>query len=278
MDKAGRSYWDHEYARPMLPPTWDGENRSLARYCEYVSYHYLRESFRRLGLLSSERTLIEVGCGRSTTLPMFSKSFGFKVAGIDYSMDGCDQARRILDREHVSGDVYCADLFGPPDILLGRFDVLVSFGLVEHFTDTRAVVAALARFVKPGGVIFTNVPNMCGLTGALQKFINRSVYDVHVPLTPAALQQAHEDAGCVVLDCGYFMSTNFGLVNMGQSITGLQWWGKRILLAVLARVSMSVWFLERLVGPVPCSRMLSPYIHCLARKRSLSAGEPESLR
>ncbi len=271
MDKAGRSYWDHEYATSRLPPAWDGKNRRLSEYHEYALYQYLRNGFERNGLLSSGHSLIEAGCGRSTTLPMFSKVFGFQVGGIDYSADGCDQARRILAREQVSGEVHCGDLFHPSDALLDRFDVLVSFGLVEHFTDTSAVLCALARFVKPGGVLFTNIPNMCGLIGTVQKFINRSVYDVHVPLAPAALRQAHEDAGCEVLECGYFMSTNFGVLNMGHIPIGPNWWAKKILAATLARVSMGVWLFERVLGPAPTSQLFSPYIHCLARKRPFRA-------
>lgn len=271
MDKAGRSYWDHEYATLRLPPAWDGKNGRLSQYHEYALYQYIRDGFERHGLLSPGLSLIEAGCGRSTTLPMFSKVFGFQVAGIDYSADGCDQARRILDREQVSGEVYCEDLFRPPDKLVERFDALVSFGLVEHFTDTSAVLCALAQFVKPGGVLFTNIPNICGFIGSVQKLINRSVYDVHVPLTPSALCQAHKDAGCTVLECGHFMSTNFGVLNMGCVPSGLTWWVKKVVVAALTRVSMGVWLFERVLGPAPASQLFSPYIHCLARKKQLSA-------
>ena len=47
------------------------------------------------------------------------------------------------------------------------------------------------------------VPNMTGWLGALQKRLNRPIYELHVPLTPASLAQAHADAGLDVLEACY---------------------------------------------------------------------------
>jgi SAM-dependent methyltransferase len=61
----------------------------------------------------------------------------------------------VLDAAGVPGEIVCADLFAPPPHLLAQFDVVVSFGVVEHFDDTAACVAACARLVKPGGLMVT---------------------------------------------------------------------------------------------------------------------------
>lgn len=91
--------------------------------------------------------MLEVGCGGSRWLPFFA-NHGFRVTGIDYSALGCEQARAILDREHISGDIYERDAFGANSDLVGGFDVVVSFGVVEHFRDTTEPVRAFARYLK----------------------------------------------------------------------------------------------------------------------------------
>src|SRR5207247_404436 len=140
-------------------------------------------------LIDQSKLLVEVGCARSAVLPLFAKRLGFRVAGIDYSPNGCEQTRLMLEREGVTGDIYCCDVFSIPDDLVERFDMVVSFGLIEHFSDTMAIVAALSRLLRPGGLIFTSVPNMHGITGFVQKTLNKRIYDIHVPITAEAMRR-----------------------------------------------------------------------------------------
>jgi PST family polysaccharide transporter len=84
------------------------------------------------------------------------------------------------------------------------FDILTSFGVVEHFTDTAHCLEACSRFLRPGGVMMTVIPNLAGLNGAGTRFFSPETYAIHVPMSAKALRQAHEKAGLEVLECRYF--------------------------------------------------------------------------
>ena len=130
-------------------------------------------------------------------------------------------------------------------------------------------LAALAKLLKPGGVIFTNIPNMRGVPGLVQKKMNRAIYDIHVPLTPSEMRDAHEKAGLNILACDYFLFNNFGVLNLGECQPRKPgWWLKKIILALLDRASMGTWLLERLGGNLPISRTFPPYINCITEKTS----------
>ena len=43
---------------------------------------------------------------------------------------------QILSIEGVKGDIVCADFFSPPESMIEEFDVVISFGVLEHFEDT----------------------------------------------------------------------------------------------------------------------------------------------
>lgn len=144
------------------------------------------------------------------------------MSGIDYSEKGCELARQNLELAGVSGDIYCSDLFCPPAELLGQFDVVVSFGLVEHFVETDRCVAALSRFVRPGGMLLTTSPNLAGAVGLLQRILGRDIYDKHRPLDRRMLLAAHGPSHLNVLDCDYLFFVNFGVVNLSHSATPLQ--------------------------------------------------------
>jgi SAM-dependent methyltransferase len=197
---------------------------------------------------------MEVGCADSVILP-FIHSLGYRTVGIDYSQVGCDK----FAAQSPGSRVVCADMFSPPQDLIGSVDAVISMGLVEHFSDTGAAVAALAGFLKPGGIMLTVVPNMYGTVGLLQRSLNRAAYDVHIRLTPDDLARAH--AGLNDVRAGYLSAMGYGVVNHGYR------WPGRGIVGALARVSNMVARLDSRLA-LPRTQAFSPHCYCTAVKPS----------
>jgi len=266
-DHAGQHYWNEAWSMKALPPLWNVDSRQIRYHVEKKLFEFISQILVTSGYADSGKSLMEVGCARSAVLPLFAKRLGFFVAGLDYSPIGCDQTKLILERERVKGNVYCHDIFSIPDNLIEKFDVVVSFGLIEHFADAKAIVSALSNLLKPGGLILTNIPNMNGLTGWVQRLLDRKVYDIHVPFTSEEVRDGHQNAGLEVIFCNYYLSTNFGVCNLNKvPQNSAEWCFKKVILATLARLSMFVWWFERLCGDFPVSKAYSPYINCVATK------------
>ncbi len=260
MDRAGKAYWDSAWEREELPVAVDPDDLSLNNYVNR-QFHQLFE--RVLPADRSGLRLLEVGCARSRWLAYFA-AHGFEVSGLDYSASGCEQARWLLDRAGLKGEIVEGDMFAPPEHLVGGFDVVVSFGLVEHFTDTAAAQAALARFLKPTGLMLTLIPNLArgSLLSLIQRFINRPVFDVHEPIDRRQLARAHERAGLRVAWCRYFLSANWTVLNIAE------WRHARLRSAVMrtfSAISKVTWLLERRGLRLPPNRLTSPYIVAVAR-------------
>ena len=252
-----------------IPTAVDPHRAQRSSYADRRLHELLRQELSRAAARPGAR-LLEVGCARSRWLPYFASELGFAVTGLDYSEIGCEQERALLAAAGVGGEVVCADVFSPPKELLGSFDGVVSFGVVEHFEDTAAILAAIARLARPGGVVVTQIPNFSGLLAPLMRALNRRVYDTHVPLSAAALRQAHERAGLRVTSCGYFLSTGFGVLN---NLSGLDPADRATRvraggLKLLRGASRAVWALEEATRPLPATGALAPYIVC-------TAGRPE---
>jgi len=262
LDKAGKAYWEDLWAeKPAVsaPPVVAHLEKRFQRFFTTVFADFT----------TSEGRLLEAGCGSTSTLPYFANQFGFSVTGIDYSPTACEQARAVLRREKIVGEIICADFFAPPENLRESFDVVFSSGVAEHFSETSHCIQSLAGFLKPGGLMITSIPNLTGLIGTIQRVANRPVFDVHVPLDKSALATAHEKGGLDVLACEYFMSTNFGVINLhGVARNSLNGFAKRAGLALLTRLSRAIWIAEDLVRPIPPNKFTSPYVICVARKRA----------
>ncbi len=265
VDKAQKRYWDSIWATGEIPAAVDPRVRGLRTYVKRRFHEYFRSVFS--GMETRGAKLLEIGCARSAWLPYFAKEFEFEISGLDYSEIGCEQERKILANADVRGEVVCADLFSPPEWMVGAFDVVVSFGVVEHFEDTAACIAAFSEFLKPGGIVVTIIPNMTALIGLVQKVVNRPVFDIHVPLDSPALFAAHRLVGLEVCDCRYFLSANFGVSNLtGIQPGSLAWFVKRMALLSLVALSAGVWFVEEKIGAFKANKMTSPYVICVAQK------------
>jgi 2-polyprenyl-3-methyl-5-hydroxy-6-metoxy-1,4-benzoquinol methylase len=266
-DRAGKGYWDRTWASASPEtPAVDEFGPGIRNYVNRRLAGLFESKLASVGANVAGTTFLEVGCARSRWLPYFSTRRGFRVTGIDYSEIGCAEARALLLSQGVVGEIVCADMFQPPGEMLRRFDVVFSNGLAEHFDDTAACLKAIARFLRPGGICITSVPNLAGLFGALQKRLDRAVYDLHVPLTATQLAAATTAAGLELISCEYFLFANSGILTIDPRIVGIGLPAKRLLVKVMHAFTFASWWLDGSEGRLPPNRLTSPYVVCLSRK------------
>lgn len=116
------------------------ERRRLAIIRDFVGHH---TSFE----------IAEIGSGGGHVLRMFSEA---RLTAIDVSSIYLDIARKNLDGYDVrflKGEVDKMDL--PP----ASFDRIICTEVLEHVVDPEAVLAAIARLLRPSGVAVITIPN-----------------------------------------------------------------------------------------------------------------------
>lgn len=257
-DKAGTNYWDDNWSRVEFPNTFDENDKRLDNYVNLQLHIF----FKNLLKESKQLSVLEIGCANSIWPIYFHQHFNAEVYGIDYSEVGCEKSRALLKHHRVPGEVYCSDLFSPPPDLLQRFDLVVSFGVVEHFENTSSCLKSCSAFVKPGGLLMTLIPNIPGFVGFIQKFVDREVYNVHVPITKKKLADAHKMIDLRLVQCDYFMSMNLSVVNSG-SFSSHRF--NSLLRHALSGTSKVFWALEKYGLKIPKNRFTSPYIIAVAK-------------
>lgn len=263
--KTDRAYWDGLWSQGAMPRPVDPAAGGIRNHLRQVFHDFFVATLGLGG--NTQRTLLEVGCAQSIWLPYFAKHLGFEVTGIDYSEIGCHLARQALAEQDATGTIVCADIFEANEVAEVAFDAVFTYGFIEHFQDVGGVVKVLARHLKPLGLVVTIVPNLAGSLGAIQKRLNRRVYDTHVVLDCDEVATAHEIAGLDVLQCIYFGPMNFGVLNFAaDGKSGLVEFVKRLVYLALIVVSGTFWAAEKFLGRMGPSRQWSPYIACVARK------------
>ena len=256
------SLWQHDMA---LPKPVNPKDKRPANTVVLAWDKFFRSALRDV---RPGADFLEIGCAQSRWLPYFHQELGLNVAGLDYSEVGCVKARQMLKAAGVPGEVHHADMFNAPEALQGRFDVVASFGVVEHFKDTAECLEVCAGFLKPGGILLTTIPNMRGSVGWLQRLLDKTTYGIHVPLGPDDLIAAHGKANLGVKHCDYLMSANWGVVALPR----MKGWTGRTLKRTLKGATRLVWRAERLGVSLPSNGLTSPYIACVG-VRAEDAGQ-----
>jgi len=260
-DRTGQGFWEKWWERSSLPPPIGPHRRGLKNYPFRKFHEYFERIFK--GHPTQGKKLLEIGCAQSAFLPYFSKYFGFEVSGLDRSELGCERARQMLEREGVAGEIHCADFFSPPEQLLGRFDVIFSMGVVEHFEQTADAVRAIAKLLSLGGRMVTNIPNFTGVLRAYQGLLDSAIRDVQVPLDRESLAAAHGDAGLEVESCEYFLPISLEVLNVASWPRRLPYW---ITIRTHGIISRAIWLIDDYVPILKPNRWSSPYVNCVARK------------
>ncbi len=252
-----------EKARPnsQLPEAVNPRPKGINNFVDRAFHAEFKKIFSQIDTVG--RSLLEIECAGSPWLPYFNKEFGFHVTGIDASEHGCRLASEVLKASGLSGMIVCADLFHPPTSLRNRFDVVVSFDLVQRFEEPAECLRSMSEFLKPGGMLITRIPNLTGLVGQVTKVLNRNAYAENVPLSMGALAYAHEEAGLTVTDSMHCLFADFNVINLDTRSGFVRSRGTRLS----SWANKACWMAESAIPFVRPNAFSSPYILCVAEKR-----------
>ena len=162
------AFWENYWGRIALPDAID-ETRSFDRA--------LANGLRKR-LSGATGDALEVGCAPGRWLAFLAREFGLRVSGIEYTPDGAAATRRNLELLGVQGaDIREADFLSTAPS--PRYDVVLSLGFVEHFTDVETVIRLHSEWARPGGKVIIGVPNFRGVHGLLQRALDSDVLARH---------------------------------------------------------------------------------------------------
>lgn len=159
---------------------------------------------------------VELGCGSSYLLPYFAKTYDFKVYGIDFSESRLEQTTSNLSGVGITGTLVNRDLRIPVEAWQGKFDVVYSGGVVEHFSSPADVLNVARTYLKPDGVVITTVPHLKGFWGACGALLNKDAAKGYKRMDLKDLVKAHQDAGMKVIYSSYFRLGDASILNYGK--------------------------------------------------------------
>jgi hypothetical protein len=133
-----------------------------------------------------------------------------------------------------------------------QYDIVTSFGLIEHFKDTKAIIATHLPFLNKDGVLFITLPNFKSINGWVQRKFDIENYNKHYIecMDPALLAGIFKELGLKQVEAYYYGKFSMWLENKSTQ-------------SALAKAFVKgLWFTGKvatMIFPFE-SKALSPYI------------------
>jgi len=141
--------WDKIWSKKDFLNTLVNAGRNV------YNYFFLRLILRHA---DQNTDLAELGCGTATLSLALSQKIK-SYTGIDYSEEAVALAiKNTKDHQAKNIQILQGDALDLPQELLGKFDLVWSQGLAEHFNSLEAIIKAHWLLAKPGAKILISVP------------------------------------------------------------------------------------------------------------------------
>ena len=253
-------FWDSCYVGRDLRPFDD---------CNWKNFVSIQLTRLLESLQIDKKNVCEVGGGDGEYLAYLAKRYpASEFTVIDFSPRGCELARTRAKREGITLNVCQADIFSPPEALQKHFDLVISHGVVEHFTDLAGVMTAKKRILKSDGIAFTLIPNFSSPVYAyLCRRWSKTVWDDHVPHDMSSFLAGHQQAGLMPLRQGYLGAIEFSVLSMAMYGPESKTRFDHQFYLFLTRLSKAIHFFEYRTVDFPATKLFSPFMYIVSSSK-----------
>jgi 2-polyprenyl-3-methyl-5-hydroxy-6-metoxy-1,4-benzoquinol methylase len=156
--------------------------------------------------------VLDIGCGRGLLLDKLRQR-GWIPMGTELSDEAASYARERLGLPVVT------QMVGDEEFPDEEFDLVILWHVLEHVRGPKAMLAEVAKVLRPGGTLLVAVPNF----GSLEARWSRAHwFHLDVPrhlthFTRATLAQALDEAGLSFSSANFF-STEYDFFSFVQSV------------------------------------------------------------
>lgn len=178
------------------------------------SYTLKQSIYDRLLPRGGKYKFLEIGCSPAAWMIYFHKRYGYEVYGSEYTEIGVEMSRKNLSLQGVKGMVIKDDITNTK-LPKNFFDIIYSFGLIEHFRDTITVIKAHVDRLKKGGFAVLITPNLPhSFYGSIQRIVDRQKLEGHIYITSEEIKKHCIKLGMRTLYCGRVGVLNLGLLDV----------------------------------------------------------------
>ncbi len=244
MEFVERSYWENQVSKFKYEIAADGD--------------LVRQLISRWLTRVDNKTALEIGCVPGRYLGYLG-TLGYKLYGIDVLSDSLQSMKEwLVISGFRMGEISCMELESMPTN--NKFDLVCSFGLLEHFEDYRSILKKHMDLVATNGLVIITTPNFRGWgQNLLHQWLDKENLLRHnvLSMQPAQWADWMEHSNFEILYQGYFGYFSFWVEESDKR----NWLKKMIVMCLIKTLPITSRLLPK------NTKSLSPFCGVVARKK-----------
>jgi 2-polyprenyl-3-methyl-5-hydroxy-6-metoxy-1,4-benzoquinol methylase len=185
---------------------WSEKHPQIERAIMSDSFHNLEYLYPKLDKLLKAKKgakIIELGCAPGQGLRKISERYSLIPNGCDFVQE-IDIVAKIFKKLFPSSKFFKCDL--SKQAVEGRYEIVMSGGLIEHFDDVEMIVRKHVGAAKSGGILIINTPNLSFLRALFWRIFDPFLLKGHNPkaTNKKYVGRLLQNNGCRLIDSGYF--------------------------------------------------------------------------
>jgi SAM-dependent methyltransferase len=166
--------------------------------------------------------VFEFGFVPGQGLLKFCQRYGLIPHGADFRGVETRIAGSLIRRVFPTARFYECDLEKDDLSFLEKYDVVLSSGFLEHFSDIDSMLQKHVSILRPNGLLILNTPNLSPLRAFLWRAFDPKLLAAHNPRATnknrvAGCLRRH---GCEVMEYGFFGRPHFWIENLRTRTVG----------------------------------------------------------
>ena len=191
-----KDYWELAQGGPVKTVPYLNKNN--------IIYKWVRKTLdSETNGINNINNAIEIGCYPGKFLTILDKEI--EISGIDYIPD-VRSLRDLFEKEGFRVGEFIYEDFLTFEIQK-KYDCVMSFGFIEHFSNWEEVLKKHFDMVSDGGIVFIEVPNFKGIFQLIPRFLFDNENFKRHNLSSMNIEKwikLAENNGLKVLNSGYF--------------------------------------------------------------------------
>lgn len=241
----------------------------LERISSYADYLLWDVIFKQHLPEMKGAKVLEVGSAPGKFLVKFSQRYDCTPYGVEYSEIGVELNRKVFSLHGLNPDnVIHADFFSEEFHRQygGSFDVVISRGFIEHFSDVGSVIERHMDLLAPAGYLIVSIPNLKGINYALTWIFSKEVVPLHnlEIMRTDAFTKLFVRSDLQRLFCDYYGTFSFNVICTRQNSPTMRFALSRSF--EILQLVLNLIFRLFLRGKRTESKLLSPYLLFIGKK------------
>ena len=169
-----KEFWDDFWVNIQLPSNVDLNFSNDKIIAEFIN--------TTVPLGGKEKRALEIGCAPGKWMVFLNKYLNYHTDGCEYLESAVAITQKNLEINEINNaNIYVGD-FLSYDFGEKKYDLIISLGFIEHFSDPQYVIEKMYRILKTEGVLVIGIPKFTQLNYFIAREVDKTL---KIKLLPA---------------------------------------------------------------------------------------------